>query len=174
MRFLRTQLALLVSVLAVISCGPPSFDLDVEADATIDGGGLLTSLFPPAFTGFSGFDISESSTFQNQGITREQVASVTLKALTLTTTAPSSANFDFLDSITFSVEADGQSRKIVARISSVTKSQKSITLNIEPVELVPYVTAEKMSLVTDATGRPPPDDTTVHAKATFTVVPKLF
>lgn len=164
----------LLLVLAVASCGPPAFDVDVSGDSTIDGGGLISTLFPPSFGGFTGFNISDSTSFKNQGISKDQVESVTLKSLTLSTTAPGSANFDFLDSISFSVSADGQAKKVVARITGVQKGLKTITLSVEPVELAPYVTAEKMSLTTDATGRPPQDDTTVHGVATFTVVPNLF
>lgn len=166
----------LVLACLLAACAPPSFDVVIESSGVIEGssGGLLTELLPPNFGGFNSFDFAATNDFKNSGYPKEQVDSVKLKAFTLTVTAPPGATFDFLDSIAFEIQAEGQPKKRVAFKNPVVRGQNVMTLDLEPLELAPYVRADALSLTTTAAGRPPSKDTTVQGRVVFEVVPKLF
>lgn len=176
MRFMRPFARTLAAVflVALAGCGPLRFDVEVEADTTIESGGLLGGLLSTPFAGFASFDITSSQEFRNQGVSRDQVESVRLTALELSVREPAGATFDFLDGIEFFVEAEGLERRRVASLSPVARGQTALVLELDDVELAPYVAAPSLSLTARAQGRPPAQDTKVHARAVFEVVPRLF
>src|SRR5262245_43803414 len=65
-----------------------NIDVDAGGKVTIPGATLVETILTPAL-GFTGFDkIDFSQEFGNQGVTKDQVDSVKLKAFTLTIDAP--------------------------------------------------------------------------------------
>lgn len=160
----------------VVGCGTPAFDVPVSSETTIKGAGLVGQLvdaFGP-FAGFTAMDLTDTREFKNQGIDRNQVESVRLKSLRLSATEPSGADFDFLSSLAFHVEADGLPKRRVASLSPIPRDAGVLELALDDVELAPYVAAPSMSLTTEASGNPPARDTKVKAEAVFRVVPKIF
>jgi hypothetical protein len=168
-------LATLPGLLFASGCHP-TFDVTVTGQSTISGNPLpaagLISL-PLSFAGFDGLDLSSTQEFKNQGVSKNEVQRVTLKSVTLSISAPSGATFDFLNSIAFDASAPGQSQVPVAQLTSVPPSVSELSLQVDGVDLAPYVTAPSMSVTTDAQGMPPSQDTTVNAVLVFEVVANI-
>lgn len=147
-------------------------NIDVDAGGTVEvpAGTLIDTIIAPAldFTGYDKIDFSQD--FKNQGVSKGDVDAVRLVRLTLTVVAPSDGDFDFLDAISFSAEASGAARKEIARIASIPKGAREITLDVvEGVELAPYVTAPSMRITASVEGKKPSKATTVKAAAVFDV-----
>lgn len=156
-------------VLVLIACGSLSrISVSQNATATIPGATLLEQLAGDlSFGGLGSFDISQSAEFKNQGVKKEQINSVTLKALTLTVTSPSNGDFTFLEKLSFFVEAPGVEKKEIAKGGPFTVGQKTVSLTVLDVELAPYATAASMTFTTAATGKKPSNTTTIDAKVTL-------
>jgi hypothetical protein len=149
-----------------------NFDVSAGGKATIAGSSLLEDLFSDL--PFSGFDeITFDQQFKNQGVTEDQVDSVRLTTFTLTIESPASGTFDFLEQIDFYAESPNQPKVRIARAASIPPGAREIALVIDDVELAPYVTAEYMTITTDAKGRRPDDDTTLKASLVFDVDARL-
>lgn len=123
-----------------------------------------------SFAGFDGLDLSQSQTFRNQGYGKDDIDSVHIVSFTLTVTAPDAGNFDFLQRIAFSVEAEGLPPVEIARLDPIPEGQREIELQVDSsIELLPYVVAPSMTITTQATGTRPAEETTVDASVVFGV-----
>ena len=168
------QNTVLVAVLGATAVACSSLDnisVEVEDEVTIPEGSTLEDFLGSLdFLGFEGFDITTSKTFDDLGYSKQDVDSVHLERVVLTITDPEDAGFGFLESVTASVEAEGLPRVEVARLTEVPDEASEIELVVSPdVELEPYVTAPEMSLQIEASGVRPPQETTVEARAVFSV-----
>lgn len=163
----------LASLLLLTGCGV-TFDVPVESSATIKGGGLFSAFLPSAFADFTSLDLSQSQSFKNAGVGKNDVDSVKLKEAVLEIESPAGATLEFLDALTFYVEADGVPKTKIASKADIPDNATRITLDVEDVELAPYVTAPSMTVTTDTTAHAPKKDTTIRAKLVFTVDPKIF
>lgn len=160
-----------VLLLGLITCGDiDQITVSQSSRSTIARGTLVEQ-----FAGDIGFgelvevDITQSQELQNQGVTKEQVDSVKLEKLELTVVSPSPADFTFLDSVEFYVEAPGLERMRIARGGPFEAGESTVTLSIDDVELAPYAVSERMTITTDARGNRPEQDTTVEAKIDIVV-----
>jgi hypothetical protein len=166
----RTALA--VALLATATCSDlDHIDVEATGEAVIPQRTVLDELLGQvSFAGFGSFDISQTQEFQNQGYTKDQIDSVRLRRLTLEIADPPGASFDFLDSVRFSVEADGLPPVEIAHLDSVPAGSNELALEVAgDVELTPYVVAPSMRITNDATGTRPAQETTVRATAVFDV-----
>ena len=170
---MRHRVVLGVVVLVSLTCGADELDnVEVEQDgqAQIPAGSVIDQLLGDlAFEGFDDIDVSQSQELENQGYTEDQIDSVHLETLTLTVSAPAGGDFDFLESIAFFVEADGEERVEIARLEPVPEGATELDVPVADVELLPYVVAESMTVTTEAMGAAPDDDTTVDAHLVFDV-----
>ena len=170
---MRHRLSLVAAVVFCLTCGADELDnVEVEQDgqAQIPAGSVIDQLLGDlAFDGFDDIDVSQSQELENQGYTEDQIDSVHLAMLTLTVSAPAGGTFDFLDSIAFFVEAEGEQRVEIARIEPVPAGATELDVPVADVELLPYVVAESMTVTTEAMGSAPDDDTTVDAHLVFDV-----
>jgi hypothetical protein len=167
--------ALLVAVaVAGVGCVPVvAFDVPLSAETTVEGGGLIEQFLDAfGFGDFANIDVSTTDEFENNDVRREQVTSAKLTALSLTIAAPQGADFDWLDEIAFSVEADGEPDVEVAS-GVVADDTVAATLDLEDVELAPYVRAPAFAITTDVTARRPPQDTTVRVDLVFSIAAEL-
>lgn len=166
-----------VAVLAVLASTCSDLDnIDVGATgtATIPEGTVIDELLGDfAFLGFDGFDISQSQEFRNQGYSRDQIDSVRVAGFTLAIVDPADANFDFLDSIRFFVEAEGLPRIEIAVLDPVPVGVAAVELELADAELADYATAESMTITSEASGRRPPAETTIEADVTLDVDVRL-
>jgi len=87
----------------------------------------------------------------------------------MTVTDPSDGNFDFLDSIKFTAKSSGLDDAEVAH-KDVPDGIQNFLCDVDGAELAPYVRAESMEVVTDATARQPDKTTTVHVDANFHII----
>ncbi len=168
----RLPWLLALAVLLLGTCSSlDNVEVPVTAESRIPRRSVLDELVGNlAFTGFDGFDLSQSQQFENQGYSKDQVDSVHMLELNLRIVEPANANFDFLDSIRFYAEAEGLPRVLVAELAVVPDGVTQLALDIEAsVELQPYVIAPSMTLTTEATGVRPAEETTVEAEAIFDV-----
>ena len=160
-----------IVVVAVSACVPAvEFDVPVSADTSVQAGGVLEQVLDAfGFNAFTSMDISQSSQFSANDTRKDQVTSTKLTKLTLTIKDPANANFDWLHTIAFEAEAQGQAKSEVAH-KDVPTGVSTFDCDIDGVDLAPYVKADTMSITTTANAQHPPSDTTVHADATFHVV----
>ncbi|MFT3767674.1 MAG: hypothetical protein QM820_19640 [Minicystis sp.] len=160
-----------VAAVAAITCANiDNIDVSAGGKVTVPAATIVDKLLSGAldFTGFNKVDFSQS--FENQGVTKDQIDAVHLTSLTLTIESPSGGNFDFLQSLSFSAQADGVGEVEIARIDSIPKGMKEITLDIDAdVDLRPYVVAPSLSIKGQAKGARPDQETTISAAAVFDI-----
>ncbi len=164
---------------ALAGCGLDTIEIEVEGGTTIAGQPFgtvlpLSTLGPLA--GLADIDFTSSKEFENGGYDADDIDSVRLVKLTMEVTEPQppDGTFDFLESVTFFVEAEGEERKPIASKDPVEDGQRIVELDVQDVELKPYATAKAMTLTTEATGQAPRFDTTIRVKATFEVDVAVF
>jgi hypothetical protein len=145
----------------------------VDGTATVPQATIVDQLLQSlAFTGLDQIDLSDD--FQNQGVTKDEVSSVSISSMTISVTSPQGATLDFIKSLSFSASADGQPDVEIAHIDSVPPGATKIELDIDPgVELAPYVVAPSMTLTAQVTGSHPSQDTTLAAHVDFNVAANL-
>lgn len=150
-----------------------AFDVPLTAETTVEGGGVLEQFLDAfGFGDFANVDFSSTDEFENNDVRREQVTSARLTALTLTIASPQGADFDWLDEVAFSVDADEQPGVEVAS-GTIADDAVAATLDLEDVELAPYVRAPGFSITTDVNARRPPQDTTVRVDLVFAIAAEL-
>jgi hypothetical protein len=158
-----------VALVTAITCDNlDNIDVDAGGQVTVPAGTIVDKLLSGALD-FAGFDkIDFSQDFANQGVSKDDVDSVRLKTITLT--IKSGSNFDFLQSISFSVEADGQPSVEIAHLDAVPKGVKTIDLDVDAnAELKPFVVAPSLRITGKAEGQRPDQETTISASAVFDV-----
>ncbi len=158
------------------ACGPPlvTFDVPVTAETTIQQGTLIEDVLGVfGFEDFAAIDLADTREFKNSDIRREQVTSARLTTLNLSISSPQGANFDWLNSLSFSVAADGQDDVEVAS-KDIADGQSSFACDIEDVDLAAYVREERMAITTEANARKPPQDTTVRVDLNFVISAEAF
>jgi hypothetical protein len=176
----RKTVSLAALTLALLSsCHSPTFDDTVQGNATVPGStlGALLGALPP-ISGFSNFDFGQTQDFKNQGVSKSQVSSVKLTSMTVQITSPNNQDFSFLDSLEFDVTAPNQPQQKVAQVDNIQSlglmaPNPTLVLQVDGVELQPYVTASTMSLTTTATGTQPSQDVELTATAVFDVTANL-
>ena len=168
--------ALVATVVLGAACAcSPSFTIPLSGSATLPSGDLLTCAVLPVFSGFGGFDISQTQQFKNQGASKDNIQSVKLQSLVLTVTAPPGADLGFLRSLSFSaVDPSGSLPTVeVAHVTDFSGSPASVTMTIDGVDLAPYAVLPAMGLNGSAQiQRCPTQDTTVEASLVLEVTLK--
>lgn len=168
-RVLRALLPL-AALATCTGCGSLThIDVNAGGKVTVQAGTVVDKLLagPLDFTGFDKIDFTQD--FANQGVGKNDVDSVRLKSLTLSIDAPADGNFDFLQSISFAIEADGAAKADLAHLDAVPKGKNALTLDIPSTELKPYVVAPSMTITGTAKGSLPDQETTISAAAVFDV-----
>lgn len=151
------------------------FDTEAKGTATIEGNALNATLGTfPGIAAFSNIDFASTQDFRNNGVTAEDVKSVRLTRAVIRVISPSDADFDWLSSLRFSVEANGQPKRVVAFKENIQQLGLNppfpeFELELADLELQPYVVAPAMAITTEGTGRTPPQDVKIEAVFTFGV-----
>lgn len=166
----RFFLVVPVAALCVLMCASLThIDVTQSATTVVPQGNVVTSLLGSlAFTGFGNMDLAQNATVKNQGVSKNQIKTVHIKSFILKITDPGDQTFNFISSLKFFVETTGQERKLIAsgdNFGDVTE----VGLEVEDVDLSPYVTAASMNIVSEVTGHAPDHDTTIMATAVFDV-----
>jgi len=177
MRFRSVFVVAAFAVASVCStaCVPDvTFNVVIDGDTTVEGGGILGDVLDafPDFGGFNSFDISTSDAFENNNAQKENVKAARLTSFTLEATAPDDATLDFLDSIAFLVSAPDLDEVQIAS-ADIEDGDTLVELDLDDVDLAPYVRADSMTFTTEISGRQPSEDTTVSAVADVEVTAGL-
>jgi hypothetical protein len=168
-RVIRNTIAV-ASILGLTMCeSVDNIDIATAGKVTIPKATLVDKLLGKvAFGGFDKVDFSES--FQNQGVTPDQVDSVRVKAMTILVEAPSSGNFDFIQSLHFFVKAEGLDKIPIGSMEMVPKGKRELNLDIDNgSELKPYVTAPSMQILSEVEGSLPDQETVIAAAVVLDV-----
>ena len=169
------------ALLSLVACAPPAFVAEVKGETTVpaDPTGVSSVLDAfPAVGSFASLDFNQNQDFQNQGVTKEQVASAKLKSLQLTVLSPPDQDFSFLDSLEFYAKAGDQEERI-ARKQDISRLQLSapnpvLRMEMEGVELQPFVAAPSMSIIVRGKGRMPEQEVRLQAIVVLDVGVSLF
>jgi hypothetical protein len=169
------SLLLLPLIAGFAACNPTvSFDVPVEADATIEGASLIESLAGDfGFGGFAQVDLSDTQEFENRDVRKEQVTSAKATLIEVTVKSPDDQDFDFIEKLAFEVEAAEAAKETVAQ-KTFPKDARTVDLDVEDLELAPYVRSDSFKITTAATASRPRNDTTVHVKLNFNVTATVF
>ncbi|UQA63083.1 hypothetical protein [Polyangium aurulentum] len=161
--------ALALAAAAFTNCDNlDNFDVDVDATAKIPAGTVLDELLGVLdFQSFNSIDLTQE--LDNQGVTKDDVDSVVMTSFTLTIQGPAGANFDFLESVSFFAETEGQPKVLVAKLDPVPTGATRIELVTTGAELKPYVVAPKMRITAEVQGKRPMQETTVVAAVVLNV-----
>ncbi len=168
-RVIRGTIAI-VSLLGLTMCSNlDNIDVSVGGKAEIPAATLLDKLLGSvAFGGFDKVDFTES--FKNQGVSKGDVDAVHIKTMTLIVEAPSTGNFDFIQSVHFFAKADGLDKVEIASMDSIPKGKRELDLVINPdADLKAYVVAPSMQIVSEVQGALPDEKTTVAAAVVLDV-----
>jgi hypothetical protein len=169
---MRSTLVALALVLT--GCGPITFTTSMKGEAVIQGStlGQLLSTFPQA-NGFTSVDFSQNQDFKNNNTSRDKVKTTKVTGLSLKILSPANQDFGFLDSLEFTVKANGKEQKVASKtgISSLGLAAPNPTLNLDLIDadLGEYVRSSDFSVVTSGTGRQPPQDTRIQIDIGFLV-----
>ncbi|MDX2008642.1 MAG: hypothetical protein SFW67_00545 [Myxococcaceae bacterium] len=168
------RLVLVAAALALAACGPITFTTQVAGQGTVPGSplGALLSTFP-SIGPLTNIDFAQNQDFQNNQVTRDMVQKVTVTALTLRVVTPASAELSFLESLEFSARAASRDA-VFARQSDVANAatrppNASVSFELLPVDLAPFVREPSMTLALTGRGRQPPSDTTVEVQVSLRV-----
>lgn len=127
-----------------------SFNVNDSTSFTIPASGVIvgTTASLPGVT----VNSTSQSTYQNNNTSAQYVQNVTLNKLTLTTTNPSTQNFDFLKSVSVYIATDaaGSNKVLLASLNPVPTGQTSISLNPAGNVLDQYLKASSYTLITQA------------------------
>lgn len=150
-----------------------TFKVNDSSSFTIPATGLVagTVLSIPGVTVGS----TSQSTFKNNGTSADYVQDVTLTQLTLTTTNPSTQNFDFLKSVSIYIaDANGNNKVLLASLNPVPTGQTTISLTPSGNKLDTYIKAGSYQLSTQAeVAKPLAQNTDVRVDSQFSVTAKL-
>ncbi|WP_437678139.1 hypothetical protein [Sorangium sp. So ce131] len=147
-----------------------NIDVEVGGKAVVPPGTLVEEILASLdFPAFQSIDLSAE--FENQGVTKDDVDEVHMLEFTLRIESPADGDFDFLSSVSFFAETEGQPRVLIAELDEVPRGARELSMEvIEGVDLKPYVVAPSMKITSEATvsGRPG-EETTIAADVVLDV-----
>ena len=152
------------AVMTACTGGPlgVTFDVDLDSSVVIEGSPLGALTGGLGFGGFTDLDFEQEQAFENNDTRKDLVQSAMLKEVTLTIASPNDGNFDWLNSIEFYVEAPDLDRVLVAS-ATIPDGEEIVSLDLENVDLAPYIKAETVTFSSEANGSQPAEDHTVDA-----------
>lgn len=169
-------------LLFAAGCGANVFPVEVKGETTIPGDpsplpGLLNAF--PNIGSFSNIDFNQSQEFQNQGVTKDQVDSVKMDQVELRIVSPETQDFSFLENLQFYARAADQEVLVAEKFGIDKLDLKApnpvLVLDVKKdVELAPYITAEKTSIIVRGKGKQPPQETRLEATVRVNVAVKVF
>jgi hypothetical protein len=165
--------ALLVASLASTGCGDiGSFTFTEDSQEIVVEGSSLGGVLPESALSVFQLNINLEQELEERDADGAKAVYLTDLELQITDTEEPEGdtdNFDFLNSITIDVAADGLDTRQLAVRDPVPEGQRSVALDVDDdIDLKPYI-EEGMSLQTDASGSQPPDDTSLKVVATLRV-----
>ena len=167
--------------LALVACAPASFTTELKGETTVPAGPpgttAVLNAFPP-IASFAGLDFDQNQDFKNQGISKSDVKSVHPKSLELRLLSPSDEDFTFLDTLEFYAKAGDKEERIAHKqdISQLRLSAPNpvLKMDMDDVELQPFVAAPSMSIIVRGKGRMPDKEVRLQAVLALDVKVSLY
>jgi hypothetical protein len=167
--------AALLSSLLLLGCHPT-----VDFDLTQSGSGTIPASPRPlpeqsltfAIPQLQNVDPSNLKGFPGN-TAKDHVQSAKAKKITLTVTDPAGQDLSFLSSVAFSISASGLPTVQVAHLSPFPAAP-SADLQLDDVELAPYLKADSFSITAAVTGTPQQRQITLQADLDVGVTATLF
>lgn len=165
-----SSLVLIGAALSLSACGPLVIKTQLNSSTQIEGAdpilGALLEQFP-GFESFSNIDFNANQELKNQGVTKDQIDSMKITAVTLTLSAPDTEDFSFLDEIAFSARAGDlvipvASKKDISKLD-LSAPNPTLTLDVTGQELLDVVTAPSMTIEVTGKGRAPSKNVRIDA-----------
>jgi len=111
--------------------------------------------------------------FPSSQTAKDHIQSARAKKITLTATSPAGQTLSFLSSVAFSITAPGQPTKQFAHLSPFPNTS-SADLQLDDVELAPYLKADSFSITTAVAGTSQTHDVQIKADLDLGVTANLF
>ena len=176
-----TSVLSVCALLSLVACAPPGFVAEVKGETTVPGDptGISTVLDAfPSIGSFSSLDFDQNQDFQNQGVTKEQVSSARLQALSLKILSPADQDFSFLDTLEFYAKTGDQEVLVASKrnISSLGLKAPNpvLVLDVTGEELQPFITAPSMSISVRGKGRKPSKEVRLQVDVKLDVQVRLL
>ncbi|MFP2913436.1 hypothetical protein ACLESD_52270 [Pyxidicoccus sp. 3LFB2] len=173
---MRLASLLAAAGLGLAACAPSSFTTEVKGETSVPAGppGGDTSLNAfPSISSFAGLDFNQNQDFKNQGVDKGDVTSVKVKSVTLKVLSPNDQGFGFLSVAEFFARAGDREARIAQRqdISrlNLPSSNPVLSLDVDNVELQPFVSAPTMSIIVRGRGVLPEREVRLQAVVTLEV-----
>jgi hypothetical protein len=168
------------ALLLVVLCAcHPTIDFDL----TQSGTGTIPGVAPPIPTApvpitlvlpqLQNVDSTNLQGFPSSRTAKEHIQSARAKKITLTVTSPGGRDLSFLSSVALSISATGQPTRQFAHLSPFPAAQ-SADLQLDDVELAPYLKADSFSIVAAVTGTPQRTAVTIKADFDLGVTASIF
>lgn len=162
--------------LGLAACAPSSFTTEVKGEATVPASppGAPTNLNAfPSISSFAGLDFDQNQDFKNQGVGKGDVTSVKVKSVTLKVLSPNDQDFAFLTLVEFFARAGDREERIARRQDISTLDLRPpnpvLSLDVDDVELQPFVSAPTMSIIVRGRGLMPEREVRLQAVVTLDV-----
>lgn len=162
--------ALLFAALSCRGGALATIDVETGGEATVPAGTLLEDLLVDVgFESLVSMDLTTEEELANQGVEPGDITGARLVELELSAVAPAGSDLSFLDTLTVIVEAPGLPARAVASGDDFPSGVGTVSLELEAVDLGPYVVSQEMTLRTEISGHRPPEETTVAARVVVAV-----
>lgn len=162
------RLSFLCLAALLSGCGPITFNTQLKGEAVIQGSplGSLLGAFPQ-LSGFANINFDENQDFKNNDARKANVKSLKVKGLSLRIVSPTTQDFSFLETLEFYARAGDQETKVAGKTGidqlGLAAPNPTLKLDVVDAELVQYLQAPTMTIVTRGTGRQPPQETRLEA-----------
>lgn len=147
--------SLALAAIALAACGGlDEFEEVIVEEASIartDGNGITGPFSPNYGGGFSNIDLSQSRTFENEGISPDDVDAIFVKSVQIEVdTGTDDDRLDqlhfYIEGMTMHVSAEGQSEAMIAELPMVPMSRTASLEVADTLNLKPYATAPSMTV----------------------------
>jgi hypothetical protein len=166
------------ALLLVVLCAcHPTIDFDLTQSGTVNIPASLPGMPTLALTlpvpGLQNVDTSNVQGFPSSRTAKDHIQSARAKKITLTATSPQGQDLSFLSSVALSISAAGQPTKQFAHLSPFPAAS-SADLQLDDVELAPYLKADSFSITTDVRGTAQTHPVSIRADLDLGVTASIF
>ena len=158
-------------ILVLAGCGPLTFGTEVTGQTVITGSTLSPTpprtVFP-SIGGFNDLDFTTNREFQNQNVTRSNVSSISVESVTFKIISPSEQTFSFLQTAQLVARAGDKELQFAEKVDIgnllLAAPNPTLTLDLNEVDLTPFIKAPLVTFVLRGKGNQPLKDTRLEVK----------
>lgn len=171
------RLALLLSALLLTGCDGVlvTFSTTIKGSTTLQGnqlGGLLT-LFPQ-MNSFNNLNFDNNQDFKNNNAQKSHVKTAKVTSFTLKITDPNDQNYDFLDTVKFSVQSPDNNTTELGHKDGIAQlglaaPNPTLVLDVPGDDIAAHIRADDVTFTSSGSGRQPNQNVTVEAAVTILI-----